>query len=45
MKKNSVVVSVCAVLLSFNICSEDMGVVSAQTPGAEESLTLSCGAI
>lgn len=40
MKKISVVVSVCAVLLSFNICGEDMGVVSAQTPGAEESLTI-----
>lgn len=45
MKKISVVVCVCAVLFSFNICGEDMGVVSAQTPGAEESLTLSCGAI
>ena len=40
MEKISVVVSVCAVLLSFNICGEDMGVVSAQPPGAEESLTI-----
>lgn len=40
MKKISVVVCVCAVLFSFNICGEDMGVVSAQTPGAEESLEI-----
>ena len=40
MKKVSVVVCVCAVLFSFNICGEDMGVVSAQTPGAEESLAI-----
>ena len=40
MKKNSVVVCVCAVLFSFNICGEDMGVVSAQTPGTEESLAI-----
>ena len=40
MKKNSVVVSVCAVLLSFNICGEDMGVVSAQAPGTEDSLAI-----
>ena len=32
MKKIAVVVSVCAVLLSFNICGEDMGVVSAHPP-------------
>ena len=45
MEKISVVVCVCAVLFSFNICGEDTGVVSAQIPEAEESLTLSCGAI
>ena len=40
MKKISVVVCVCAVLFSFNICGEDMGVVSAQIPEAEESLAI-----
>ena len=40
MKKISVVVSVCAVLFSFNICGEDMEVVAAQTPEAEESLAI-----
>ena len=40
MKKISVVVSVCAVLFSFNICGEDMGVVSAQAPGTEDSLAI-----
>ena len=40
MKKHSVAVCVCAVLLSFGIHGECMREVSAKAPGADENLAI-----